>query len=158
MGEWLTARLLAGAGGTGAPAAAAGWGGDAYALLGRGDERALGIRWRWDSPRDAREFAAALRAWAEDGMPGSEPAGRDAWRGRDGVAVVREDGDDGRARHRPGPRHRPRARALTPGALASAPGGPVAQRSEQRAHNPTGGGSNPPRPMSSSPCGQRCAP
>ena len=27
-------------------------------------------------------------------MPGSEPAGRDAWRGRDGVAVVREDGDE----------------------------------------------------------------
>jgi len=93
VGEWLTARLLAGAGGTDAPAAAAGWGGDAYALLGRGDERALGIRWRWDSPRDAREFASALRAWAEDGMPGSEPAGRDAWRGRDGVAAVRADGD-----------------------------------------------------------------
>jgi hypothetical protein len=94
MGEWLTARLLAGAGGTGAAAAAAGWGGDAYALLGRGDERALGIRWRWDTPRDAREFARALRAWAEDGMPESEPMGRDAWRGRDGVAVVRAGRDE----------------------------------------------------------------
>jgi len=93
VGEWLTARLLAGAGGTGAAEAAAGWGGDAYTLLGRGDERALGIRWRWDTARDAREFASALRAWAEDGMPESEPAGTDAWRGRDGVAVVREDGD-----------------------------------------------------------------
>jgi hypothetical protein len=93
VGEWLTARLLAGAGGTGASEAAGGWGGDAYALLGRGDERALGIHWRWDSPRDARAFARALRAWAEDGMPGSEPAGRGARRGRDGVAVVREDGD-----------------------------------------------------------------
>jgi hypothetical protein len=93
VGEWLTARLLAGAGGTGAAEAAGGWGGDAYTLLGRGDERALGIRWRWDTPRDAREFASALRAWAEDGMPESEPAGADAWRGRDGVAVVREDGD-----------------------------------------------------------------
>ncbi|MET0816862.1 MAG: hypothetical protein ABWZ67_04880 [Solirubrobacteraceae bacterium] len=94
MGEWLTARLLAGAGGTRAGAAAAGWGGDAYALLGRGDERALGVRWRWDSPRDAREFARALRAWAEDGMPESEPMGRDAWRGRDGVAVVRDGRDE----------------------------------------------------------------
>ena len=45
--------------------AAAGWGGDSYALLGRGDERALVMRWTWDSPRDEAEFAAALRDWEE---------------------------------------------------------------------------------------------
>ncbi len=34
LGEWLTGRLLAGAGGTASGDAAAGWGGDRYALLG----------------------------------------------------------------------------------------------------------------------------
>ncbi len=76
LGEWLTQRLLARAGGTGAADAAAGWGGDRYALLGDGDERALVARWTWDSPRDADEFAAALRAWGAEGLPGAEPAGR----------------------------------------------------------------------------------
>ena len=112
VGEWLTARLLAGAGGTGAAAAAAGWGGDAYALLGRGDERALGVRWRWDSPRDAREFATALRAWAEDGMPGSEPGGpRRLARPRRRGGRARGRRRD-RLRDRPGPHHRARAGAL----------------------------------------------
>ena len=92
LGEWVTARVLARAGGTAAAAAAAGWGADAYALLGRGDARALGVRWRWDTRRDAREFAAALRSWAREGMPGSRPVAADARRGRDGVAVVGADG------------------------------------------------------------------
>ena len=66
-------------------------------------------------PRDAREFAAALRAWAEDGLPESEPAGTDAWRGRDGVAVVREDGDAVGSRSRPtGPGPRARGGADAP--------------------------------------------
>ena len=93
LGEWVTARVLARAGGTAAPRAAAGWGGDASVLLGRGEERALGVRWRWDTRRDAREFTAALRAWAAEGMPGSERLAGGAWRGRDGVAVVGASGD-----------------------------------------------------------------
>jgi hypothetical protein len=69
FGEWQTQKLLALAGGTGSAAAAEGWGGDRYALLERGDERALVMRWRWDSRRDEREFAAALRAWARERLP-----------------------------------------------------------------------------------------
>jgi hypothetical protein len=88
FGEWQTQKLLARAGGTGAPAAAAGWGGDRYALLARGDARALVARWTWDSARDAAEFAAALRAWGDEGLPDSTPAGRDAWRTPTGGAAV----------------------------------------------------------------------
>jgi hypothetical protein len=58
MGEWMTGRLV------GDRAAAAGWGGDAYALLARGERRTLVARWVWDTRADARAFAAALRAWA----------------------------------------------------------------------------------------------
>ena len=88
LGEWLTARLLARAGGTGGGAAAAGWGGDRYALLARGDERALVARWTWDTPRDADEFAAALRAWGDEGLPDTEAAGPDAWRTPGGAAAL----------------------------------------------------------------------
>ena len=88
MGEWLTGRLLARAGGTGARKAAAGWGGDRYALLGRGVERALVARWRWDTPRDEAQFARALRAWGREGLPESTPAGDDAWRTPDGAAAM----------------------------------------------------------------------
>ena len=88
LGAWVTARLLARAGGTGARAAAAGWGGDRYALLGRGRERALVARWTWDTPGDAAEFERALRAWAAEGLPGSTPAGVDLWRTRDGAAAL----------------------------------------------------------------------
>ena len=63
MGEWMTGRLVADR------AAAAGWGGDAYALLRRGDRRALAARWVWDTPADAREFEAALREWARERGP-----------------------------------------------------------------------------------------
>jgi len=93
LGEWRTARVLARAGGTGAVKAAAGWGGDRYALLADGGERALVARWRWDTPRDADEFAAALRAWGEEGLPGSEPDGEDAWRTPDGAAAIARRGD-----------------------------------------------------------------
>jgi hypothetical protein len=88
MGEWLTGRMLAPAGGTGAADAAAGWGGDRYALLGRGDDRALVARWRWDTPRDAREFAAALRFWGDEGLPDSTQTGPDLWRTPDGAAAM----------------------------------------------------------------------
>jgi hypothetical protein len=88
FGEWQTQKLLARAGGTGAPEAAAGWGGDRYALLARGDARALVARWTWDSPRDAAEFAVALRAWGDEGLPDSTPAGRETWRTPTGAAAI----------------------------------------------------------------------
>jgi len=88
FGEWQTQKLLARAGGTGSSNAAAGWGGDRYALLERGEQRALVMRWTWDSARDVAEFAAALRAWGEEGLPESTPAGRDAWRTPDGAAAL----------------------------------------------------------------------
>jgi hypothetical protein len=88
VGEWETGQLLARAGGTSGADAAAGWGGDAYALLARGADRALVIRWTWDSPRDEREFTAALRAWGAGGLPGSTAAGRDAWRTPGGAAAL----------------------------------------------------------------------
>ncbi len=55
-GELQTRELLGGSSG-----AAAGWGGDRYELWRRGDESALVMRWRWDTPRDEAEFAARLR-------------------------------------------------------------------------------------------------
>ncbi len=80
LGEWATGQLLAGAGGTAAGDAAAGWGGDRYALLARGAGRAVLARWTWDTPRDAREFRAALRAWVREGVPeGRHAAIGGAW-------------------------------------------------------------------------------
>ena len=93
LGEWMTERILARAGGTAAGDAAAGWGGDRAVLLGRGDERALVARWTWDTPRDADEFADALRAWGDEGLPDSTAAGADAWRTPDGAAALHRAGD-----------------------------------------------------------------
>jgi hypothetical protein len=55
FGEWQTAQLV------GSPGPAAGWGGDHYELWARGEEQALAMRWRWDTPQDAREFEEVLR-------------------------------------------------------------------------------------------------
>jgi hypothetical protein len=75
-GEWATRELV------GDARAAAGWGGDRYVLYQRPApgcaapcRRAdvLVMRWRWDTPRDAREFLVALRRWSA---------------GRGGAAVV----------------------------------------------------------------------
>jgi hypothetical protein len=78
IGEWETGELLA-AGGGGAADAAAGWGGDRYELWERsGGARcgppcpqrdALVVRWRWDTPKDRREFETALRRWVSQGGP-----------------------------------------------------------------------------------------
>src|SRR5215210_61455 len=77
LGEFTTRELLARAGGGGSAAAAAGWGGDRYELWRLGGEdcaspcrasAALTVRWRWDTLRDEREFAAALRRWIRDGL------------------------------------------------------------------------------------------
>jgi hypothetical protein len=45
--------------------AAAGWGGGRYDLWQRGDESLLELAWRWDTPRDAAEFASALPRYVE---------------------------------------------------------------------------------------------
>jgi hypothetical protein len=55
-GELQTRELLGGP-----SRAAAGWGGDRYELWRRGDDAALVMRWRWDTPRDEAEFAERLR-------------------------------------------------------------------------------------------------
>lgn len=60
-GELQTRELLGGS-----ARAAAGWGGDRYELWRRGEEQALVMRWRWDTPRDEGEFAARLRAVMEE--------------------------------------------------------------------------------------------
>ena len=45
--------------------AAGGWGGGRYDLWQRGDEGVLELGWRWDTPRDAAEFASALPRYVE---------------------------------------------------------------------------------------------
>jgi hypothetical protein len=54
-GEWATSELVG-------EQAAAGWGGDRYELWQGPAGNVLAMRWRWDTPRDAREFAAAARS------------------------------------------------------------------------------------------------
>jgi len=100
LGEWETGELLAGGGG-GAARAAAGWGGDRYELWQRPGKGcgppcpardALVARWRWDSARDEREFAEALRRWVEQGLR-AQPAGEDRWTARGGGVAVSRSGD-----------------------------------------------------------------
>jgi hypothetical protein len=68
-GELQTRELLALAG-SNARDAAAGWGGDRYELWESGGKDVLVMRWRWDTPRDEAEFAAALREWAQTVLKG----------------------------------------------------------------------------------------
>jgi len=116
LGEFATRELLARAGGGGSSAAAEGWGGDRYELWRRTGEEcappcrraaALTVRWRWDTPRDEREFAAELHQWIRDGLRAEPQAGGTF--GIDGghVALARRGG------------------AVT---LAMAPDGPLARR------------------------------
>jgi hypothetical protein len=58
-GEWATGELLLD------NRAAAGWGGDRYELWRSGARDALVMRWRYDTPAEARELAESLRVWAE---------------------------------------------------------------------------------------------
>jgi hypothetical protein len=91
--------MLADSGGGGADAAAAGWGGDAWELwrsepldgscaspCRRAD--VLVMRWRWDTPRDEREFAARLRAWVRDGLGAAAQSGAAVARGGGAVTLV----------------------------------------------------------------------
>jgi hypothetical protein len=79
--------------------AAAGWGGGRYAMW-RNDAASAGcktpcrrggvvvLRWVWDTPRDAREFDAALPAYVTRGLHGVA-AGPARWRiGSDGGAAI----------------------------------------------------------------------
>ena len=87
LGEWQTAQVLRKAGGGGSVDAAAGWGGDRFELWERGEERALVVRWRWDSAADRGEFLAALGAYVADGAPGA-PAAIDARGGAVTLAIA----------------------------------------------------------------------
>jgi hypothetical protein len=65
FGEFDTEQLLRAANGRArSKRAAAGWGGGGFVLWRRGARYGLTLRWVWDSPRDAREFAAAARRTA----------------------------------------------------------------------------------------------
>jgi hypothetical protein len=71
VGSWLRARGVTGAGGgVSGDTAAAGWGGDRYALI-EGPNRAyaLVVLTTWDTPTDAAEFVTAA-AEAVRGVPG----------------------------------------------------------------------------------------
>jgi hypothetical protein len=96
-GELQTRELLATSGGGGQDVAAAGWGGDRWELwrsrpLGEcrspcRDADVLVMRWRWDTPRDRREFADRLRRWVLDGR-GGRAAGAGTWALADGGAAA----------------------------------------------------------------------
>jgi VanZ family protein len=69
LGEFFIRVLLRGSGrgaGDVAQSAAAGWGGDRYAVL-RSGESEYRLLWRsvWDTEEDAREFATALRGYVQ---------------------------------------------------------------------------------------------
>jgi hypothetical protein len=59
FGEWQTGQLL-GLSGQAWADAAAGWGGDRYALYRRGGEDRVVMRWRFDTARDLGEFRSML--------------------------------------------------------------------------------------------------
>jgi hypothetical protein len=106
IGELDTRELLLlGADEAVAARAAAGWGGGRYELW-RNTEAAadceddpcrradaLVLRWRWDTPADAREFAAALTSYVTRGLDGTA-AGAARWRvGSGGAAVAASGGE-----------------------------------------------------------------
>lgn len=103
MGEFATAEVLReGVGTPTARSAAAGWGGDRYVLWRRAGagpgagphaDHALSLAWRWDTKRDAREFADAARKWLDEGLDGTR-AGENTWRLPQGWAALRARDDD----------------------------------------------------------------
>jgi hypothetical protein len=90
VGEYATAQLLELGGDEPlATRAAAGWGGDRYELWRRDvspaacapdclDDLVLAIAWRWDTPGDAGQFAAAVRRYAAAAL-GASAVAPDAW-------------------------------------------------------------------------------
>lgn len=74
--------------------AAAGWNGDAYALVRCGSAVAMVDRWRTDSPADLDELAGALADWAEAWSGSSRPpAGDGSFAGPDGAGRIIRSGD-----------------------------------------------------------------
>lgn len=67
--------------------AAAGWGGGRYELWERRGQHVLVAAWRWDSPRDAAEFAAALPRYVESTLGGRAQASG-VWRADGGRFVA----------------------------------------------------------------------
>ena len=83
VGEFDTAELIRSSDSAlRASRAGAGWGGGRYALWRRGEDAAMALRWRWDTPRDAAEFVAALPRYIEQTLDGSR-AGPGLWRSAD---------------------------------------------------------------------------
>ena len=83
VGEFDTAELIRSSdSAVRASRAGAGWGGGRYVLWRRGEDAAMALRWRWDTPRDAAEFVAALPRYIEQTLDGSR-AGPGLWRSPD---------------------------------------------------------------------------
>ena len=99
LGELDTREILRLGDPGAAPEAAAGWGGGRYELWQQSGSApdgckapcrsrdALVLSWRWDKPRDAREFDAALREYLAKGLKG-KAAGDDAWALNGGAAAM----------------------------------------------------------------------
>ena len=83
VGEFDTAELIRSSdSAVRAARAGAGWGGGRYILWRNGEDAALALRWRWDTPRDAAEFVAALPRYIEQTLRGRR-AGPGVWRAPD---------------------------------------------------------------------------
>ena len=94
LGEFFLRTWLEALGSDSAAAAAAGWGGDAYAVFDNGSgDFALGVLTDWDTDEDAREFivaVAAAMAESEDYSPQGSglPGILEAWEGPGGHIVL----------------------------------------------------------------------
>jgi hypothetical protein len=101
LGEFDTGQLLRLGDEGSARGAAEGWGGGTYESWRLGgaedceapcrERRAVVVAWTWDSRADAREFAAALPAYLEDGL-GAHADGDGRWSLDTGAAAVAERG------------------------------------------------------------------
>jgi hypothetical protein len=68
IGEaWLQIALGLRLDGSDAGSATAGWDGGTYRAWSDGSETAVVLSTAWDSPNDAREFAAAMTDWIDQG-------------------------------------------------------------------------------------------
>src|SRR3712207_4417722 len=77
--------------------AAAGWAGDSFALLGKGDEAVVVVKSEWESPAEAREwfdaYSQAARARYGSRLEvADQRANRVAWRTPDGMHVLGQNG------------------------------------------------------------------